>query len=217
MSPNTASIDHEVVLALIETAPAALGILILLIILSVYRKDVRRLLPRVSSFELLGLKLSLIDLKTWAEAANQQRSGNVTDKQLRAALDRAQATGLVFQGAQVLWVDDHPENNSWERRALRGLGARLDIALSNEEARYRLKRGDYDLVLSDLGRDSGENPRDVITELPPSGGAPEVIYYVGAKKDTPTPEAFALTARPDELLNFITDALERRYYRSISD
>jgi CheY-like chemotaxis protein len=182
----------------------------LLILLLVYRDDIRRAIPRLSGVEAFGLKVSLIDWSAWSKRASKGREIPITAGELKAAIARAESAGRVYQGARILWADDHPENNLWERRALTALGADVTVVLSNEEARDRICRGDFDVLISDLQRDNDEKPREVAEVVSGGSNPPVVIYYSGKPPDSPTPEAFRATTRPDELINLITDALERR-------
>lgn len=53
----------------------------------------------------------------------------------------------------VLWVDDHPENNVWERRALESYGVHFQIARDTAEAERFLQTGQpVAAIISDLGR-----------------------------------------------------------------
>src|SRR6516162_5950761 len=75
-----------------------------------------------------------------------------------SALQRAQLIKPVLEGARLLWVDDHPENISYEQRALSALGVNVDLALSTDGALESVRRQKYDLILSDIARtrqDSG--------------------------------------------------------------
>jgi CheY-like chemotaxis protein len=56
----------------------------------------------------------------------------------------------------ILWVDDHPKNNSFFVAAFEERGARVDIALSTDEAIAKIKKTPYDIVLSDMGRPEGD-------------------------------------------------------------
>jgi hypothetical protein len=52
----------------------------------------------------------------------------------------------------VLWVDDIPDNNIFERQALEALGVEIDISTSTDDALRRVRREPYDLIISDMGR-----------------------------------------------------------------
>jgi CheY-like chemotaxis protein len=61
------------------------------------------------------------------------------------------ARGLL-SGIQLLWVDDHPENNIAEENTFQAMGARITRARSTEEALSALAQSTYDLVISDWSR-----------------------------------------------------------------
>jgi CheY-like chemotaxis protein len=55
----------------------------------------------------------------------------------------------------ILWVDDCPKNNSFLIASLEERGAKVDIALSTEEGIEKFKTGQYDMVISNMGRPEG--------------------------------------------------------------
>lgn len=57
-----------------------------------------------------------------------------------------------LQGKRILWVDDRPENNHFERQTLEALGVRIDLSTSTEEALQKTRQRSYDLIISDMGR-----------------------------------------------------------------
>jgi PleD family two-component response regulator len=57
-----------------------------------------------------------------------------------------------LQGRLILWVDDHPDNNRYERRALEALGVRFVLSTSTDDALDQLRRQTFDLIISDMGR-----------------------------------------------------------------
>ena len=53
----------------------------------------------------------------------------------------------------LLWVDDNPANNAWERRALESYGMRFLLARDTDEAeRLVADKGPFDAIISDMGR-----------------------------------------------------------------
>jgi CheY-like chemotaxis protein len=65
----------------------------------------------------------------------------------------ASTLSLAFaKNPRVLWVDDHPRNNSEERSALRAFGARFRLATSTEQALQILERSQFAVVVSDMAR-----------------------------------------------------------------
>jgi hypothetical protein len=77
-----------------------------------------------------------------------------------AALRRAVRVAPAIVDANVLWVDDQPENNDLPRRFLETLHVKVTIARSTEEATRALKRMPFDLIISDVSR-----PKDPGLEL----------------------------------------------------
>lgn len=62
------------------------------------------------------------------------------------------------QRKHVLWVDDRPENNVYERRAFEAIGIKFTLALNTAEALEQLSRQPFGAVISDMGRKEG--PRE---------------------------------------------------------
>ena len=129
------------------------------------------------------------------------------------ALRRARLVAQAIRGARILWVDDTPANNAWERVMLRELGAEVTAVSQTAAAVDCLKAEGFDVVLSDIAR--AESPREGLDALQQiKAAAPEiaVIFYVGsleAALGIPV-GATGITNHPEELLHLILDALERR-------
>ena len=64
-----------------------------------------------------------------------------------------------LQQSNVLWVDDYPENNLYERRALEALGIHIDLANDSQDALRKLSHKEYDLVASRTWDDLLANKR----------------------------------------------------------
>lgn len=59
---------------------------------------------------------------------------------------------------KILWVDDRPDNNIYERRALGSMGFEFTLALSTNEALKVLATRQFAAIISDMGRKEG--PRE---------------------------------------------------------
>ena len=57
--------------------------------------------------------------------------------------------------SQILWVDDRPENNVYERQAMEAMGLTFTLALSTAEAIQTLSTRRFAAVISDMGRKEG--------------------------------------------------------------
>jgi CheY-like chemotaxis protein len=147
-----------------------------------------------------------------AEAAEQDR---------QMALEKAKARRQVFEGAEILWVDDRPSNNRNESRMLRSFGASITVACTTDEACDAIKAANvearpFDLVLSDISRDlppplNARGGLDMLTTFRADRITLPVIFYVGVfDRGAGTPDgAFGITRRPDILLTLVGDALAR--------
>lgn|GEM_PF-3004140 len=100
---------------------------------------------------------------------------------------------------KVLWVDDHPENNRHEMEALSAIGFSFQLARSNAEAVECLRTTFFHLVISDIGRENGEDGaalpeqvRDLAVNIP-------FVFYVGQRHSKTTKEGFPVVVDPHEL------------------
>jgi CheY-like chemotaxis protein len=113
-------------------------------------------------------------------------------------------------GSRILWVDDHPEGNSWEIACLEAAGASIRIAETTRTA-LQLAADGYDIIISDIAR--GSDPAEGLKALPVlhnAAPAAPVILYVGRREAGVPAGAFGITNRPDDLLHLVMDALERK-------
>ena len=88
------------------------------------------------------------------------------------------------RAARVLWVDDRPSNNEFERKSLRPHGIVFDSVVSTDEALEQLGNESYDLVITDLGRehssDRSATAGAAFLDQPiVRNGGPPVIVYAG--------------------------------------
>jgi len=136
------------------------------------------------------------------------------------ALDWAVEHRSLFEGAEILWVDDRPSNNRNEARMLRSLGALITFAATTDEAIRASYSGKeqhqpFHIIISDISRDF-PTPQpsagiDMVPRLREAGFEQPVILYVGrVDPNARAPDgAFGLTNRPDRLLQIVVNALLR--------
>lgn len=130
--------------------------------------------PRVSiiffsitvSFLVLYALLSTHSFDRYLTASHEGHS--VIDEQAIIYSEAADAIG------RVLWIDDHPENNSREREYLRGENIGVYSTTSSREALLLISLYQYDVIISDMGREEDaiaglkllEQMRDLGIEIP---------------------------------------------------
>jgi len=146
------------------------------------------------------------------DKAVDKQASQVSADERSQILRRAQFADTILHGAQILWVDDHPENNIYERRVFRSLGIFVDLARSTEEALEMLRQTRYDAVISDMERDGirDEGLKMLKQMRQHQLMRPVIFYTMNLDESRGTPGyAVGITNRPDYLLHYMIDALER--------
>jgi len=137
--------------------------------------------------------------------ANAGRTvGAFSDKQL-----------LRLVGKRVLWVDDIPLNNVYERRALETLGISVVTSPSTADAIEKVRDHDFDVIISDLSRpgddEAGFTLLDKLNEQ--NRRTPYIIYSAHStpelRQRARDKKAFGQTNIPEELFQMILNALLR--------
>ncbi len=130
----------------------------------------------------------------------------------------------IFQGPafkeqhkkrNILWVDDRPENNVYERTALERYGLEFTLALSTEQALSNLHTHKFSLVISDMGRKDG--PREgftLLNELRKIDRAIPFIAYTSSQNPEQVKQILdqggqGHTTNPTELVNLVLQNLLR--------
>jgi CheY-like chemotaxis protein len=118
-----------------------------------------------------------------------------------------------FVGAHVLWVDDMPDNNVYEREALEALGIRVTNSISTEDALKRWRTQHFNLIISDMSRPPDDRAGyTLLKELRDAGDQTPVIIYAGSATPAEVAEVKARGARgqtssPTELMQLVLAAL----------
>jgi CheY-like chemotaxis protein len=116
--------------------------------------------------------------------------------------------------ASVLWVDDNPSNNRYERAALEALGIQFTISTTTEDALERIRAKAYDVIISDMGRPpdnrAGYTLLDEKREL---GDRAPFIIYAGSNRPEHKAEArrrgaLGSTNDPQELFQLVVGAIQ---------
>jgi len=113
----------------------------------------------------------------------------------------------------ILWVDDRPENNTYERQAFETIGLRFTLALSTDEAFERLSQRKYAAIISDMGRREG--PREgyvLLDRLRKDGDRTPLFFYAASnapehKRETREHGGQGCTNNAQELFEMVTRML----------
>jgi CheY-like chemotaxis protein len=131
-------------------------------------------------------------------------------------LDEARTAGT--KGARILWVDDNPENNFYERQALTELGIEIVLAKNTQQALEKLQsqNGKFDTIISDFARsDDPQGGYTLLKEVLRLPHAPHYIIYSGSANpafvaDAKAKGAFGETDQAKELFDLVIKSVKKR-------
>jgi CheY-like chemotaxis protein len=138
----------------------------------------------------------------------------------RLGLEAASRAGTVQSTSRreqpsertILWVDDHPDNNAWERRALQSYGIRFVLATRTEEALKHLGAGHFDAIISDMARRGDDQAGFTLLDLARKAGI-HVPFFIYCGRQAPRIRdeaerrgARGVTNDPDELVAMVVAA-----------
>jgi CheY-like chemotaxis protein len=118
---------------------------------------------------------------------------------------------------RILWVDDHPE---WNRDLIRLFERHemvVDVVRSTDEALARVRASAYDIVITDMWRDT-EHPSctaglTLMDALSRRKSGPEAPIIIWAAQFDPKlgmhPAAFGYAKHANELVHLVIDVMER--------
>lgn len=142
----------------------------------------------------------------------------VLTNQFNSFLKAALATTSKIQvantnGKQLLWVDDNPNNNIYERQALSALGIVITPAQNTDAALALLKQQHFDVIISDMARAEGTTAGyDLLAKTQAADIKAPFIIYSASSNPTFVAEAkkrgaYGETSSPDVLVSLVTSAL----------
>jgi CheY-like chemotaxis protein len=212
------------VLRFLGIAVQILGILawplVLLLLAARFHEPISEFLKNLSQFRVKAFGVEVTGRKR-EEAAAALGAATVKDGSTADASDfRAIADALPAPAAQqglqrtnILWVDDNPDNNRFERRALETLGIRVAISTSTDDALSRTQSGSYDLIISDMTREPDPQAGYTLLEkLRKRGDQTLFVIYAGSSSPAHTAAARARGAvdylsEPAALVGLVTRLL----------
>ena len=144
-------------------------------------------------------------------AASASRDGAPEDKdQIAFAITESVDLPIKKRARIVLWVDDQPESNEYEREALDAIGIRLVLAKSTEDALRIMQKRKFSAIISDMGRPPDDRAGYTLLSQLAEDHPPFIIY---SSVETPQTRneakmngAFGSTNHPTELFNLVVNA-----------
>jgi CheY-like chemotaxis protein len=203
--------DPSLAAELVRLIPTLLWIALVVVLVLVLRKPLReQLLPRLGGVKAFGVELTF--LQETLEKAADKAPVDVSVEDRSQVMRRARRIREVLQGAHVLWVDENPLNNLPEQRSLQWLGIHVDTARNEDEAFTLLSTDRYDVVISEMEHGGVDNwGSQFLAQLRKRGIYTWTVFYAfdfQPSRGIP-PHAFGMTNRPDHLLHYVMDILER--------
>ncbi len=218
----------RLIAALADLAGAVIWPIALVFVLVFFRKSLRVFLSNLGEFKLKGpggweasasRQVKLAALLGAAEAvspAAENAPAAAVDPQRIADVVPGARAQLRLRGSRVLWVDDRPEGNVLEREALGLLDIEIGLSRSTEEALAAVRRRDYDLIISDMGRPQDQRAGYTLLDaLRREGNRTPYVIYSSVRGPEATRQArehgaLGCTNSPQELFSMVTDALATR-------
>jgi CheY-like chemotaxis protein len=123
------------------------------------------------------------------------------------------SSNAISHQARILWVDDNPDNNAYERQAFEAVGLKFTIARATQDALKILKENDFSAIISDMGRKEGPREGYVLLDaLRETGDQTPFFIYSGSNSAAHKREATehggqGSTNNPQELFEMVTEAL----------
>ena len=140
----------------------------------------------------------------------------------KAAKEAVQVVGDVntrtlrrIEDLRILWVDDRPSNNEYERQALEALGVRIVISASTDDALDKVRRQHFYAIISDMGRPpDSQAGYTLLDRLRSLGHQIPFIIYAGSRSPEHQAEAICrgavgCTNSATELFAMVVSALSR--------
>lgn len=113
----------------------------------------------------------------------------------------------------LLWVDDRPDNNVYERKAFEAVGIKISLSTSTNEALDMIRSGEFGAIISDMGRKEGPKEGYVLLNALRSMGD-ETPFFIYAGSNLPEHRREALsrgaqgsTNNPQDLFEMVTREL----------
>ena len=155
-------------------------------------------------------------------AATGRHQSPATDADISKIVESVQSVTAARPGGisnwrnQILWVDDRPENNTYEREAFEAIGLQFTLSLSTDDAFDQLSQNKYSVIISDMGRREG--PREgyvLLDRLRKQGDLTPLFFYAASNAPEHIQETLehggqGCTSNPRDLFEMVTKAVIER-------
>jgi CheY-like chemotaxis protein len=148
------------------------------------------------------------------QMARRQHAQSEVETASRRLVDQIDLAKKKVSLRRILWVDDRPDNNTFERRAMEAYSIQFVLALSTAEALEKIAEQQFDVIISDMGRPPDARAGYTLLEALRSRGFNTPYFiYAGSRAPQHVAEAVRRGAQgstnvPDELIALVLAALE---------
>ncbi|MEQ9945489.1 response regulator [Pectobacterium aroidearum] len=161
--------------------------------------------------------IKTVALLTAASAKQPENNSGDPETQLRDIVNVVSKVPHQFKQEKwrnrILWVDDRPENNVYERKAFEAQGIEFTLAISTSEALDLIEKNKFAAIISDMGRSEGPQEGYVLLKKLREIGdkTPFMIYATSNlpehKRMARERGAIGSTNRADELFQTVMNAI----------
>jgi CheY-like chemotaxis protein len=211
---------RELIDLILDIAKTVIWPIVVLVIAFSFRRTIRDRISQSEEFVLTGPGGVGITARGRVEAADAL----IKASQPTGGLDRREAfeqvgeiirtVGDFGRPPRILWVDDRPSNNTYERQAMEKLGMVFELSTSTDDALAKIKaREPYDAIISDMGRPPDDRAGyTLLDRLRLNGDQTPFVIYASSRSQEHFDEsvrhgAAGCTNRPGELIDLVRRAL----------
>lgn len=210
--------NTNITVEIIKIAPDVLWSTVSLVVFyylyTLIKKDI---LPNMNYISAYGVDIHLLNstMISIIEVAekNDAWKVEVSQEDKDIVIERARKNSKLFEGVSILWFDDRPDTLINEIKMFSQLGVSIKVVKTLKEALKELEDKEYSIMISDIARENEEkNGIEALKEIAKEDKLIPTVFYIGSfdpAHGTP-PYAFSITNRPDILLHYVMDILERK-------
>jgi hypothetical protein len=171
------------------------------------------------------MQLSAVASLAVASTKNQPADAPVEIQRIVDVVRDVKRPVGLFDGdwhSRVLWVDDRPDNNIFERQAFEAVGISSSLALSTNDTLEQISRQPFVAVISDMGRREGPREGYVLLDaLRQRGDQTPFFIYAGSnapehKRETRQHGGRGCTNNAQELFQMVISSVRGRGATSVS-
>ncbi len=157
-----------------------------------------------------------------AVKSHESTSSEVKTQEVVNLVSRATTAQTIQQvaGTNILWVDDRPANNQYERRALEALGIHFTLSTSTEDALAKVNTQSFHVIISDMGRPPDRRAGYTLLEaLRKQNILVPFIIYAGSRtpeeqEETRRRGGFGMATNARDLFQLVLDAIHETEHLS---